>query len=179
MAARSGPAACARPFAAAPRPQRLGAALLAPRTLPAAAAADGPRAASGAAASTSGAVPASTPGSSYIRRSDVSLFDALKFNGPAPEIINGRLAMIGMLLVARGEAQTGQTALALLQSAAPWQYALVGLWVYASMVPVLKGARHEAFGMFTPRAEFTNGRAAMIGWAVLLWLESKAGVPFF
>jgi hypothetical protein len=37
----------------------------------------------------------------------------------------------------------------------------------------------RAAGWFTPRAEFTNGRAAMIGWAVLLWLESKAGVPFF
>lgn len=51
-----------------------------------------------------------------------------------------------MLLVASGEASTGQTALQLLQGADPWQYAAAALWVYASMVPVLKGARHEAFG---------------------------------
>jgi hypothetical protein len=34
-------------------------------------------------------------------------------------------------------------------------------------------------GPFTPRAEVTNGRAAMLGFAVLLALEAKAGVPFF
>jgi hypothetical protein len=72
--------------------------------------------------------------------------DALKFNGPAPEIINGRLAMVGILLVARGEAETGRTALELLQHATPLQIAGAALWVYASMVPILKGARHEAFG---------------------------------
>ncbi|KIZ04465.1 hypothetical protein MNEG_3496 [Monoraphidium neglectum] len=105
--------------------------------------------------------------------------DALKFNGPAPEIINGRLAMLGMFIVARAEAETGQTAVQLLQHGPIWEYVAAALWVYASMVPILKGARHEAFGSFTPQAEFTNGRAAMIGWAVLLWLESKAGVPFF
>jgi hypothetical protein len=169
--------------------------------------------------------------------------DALKFNGPAPEIINGRLAMVGILLLAGGEAETGRTALDLLQHAAPLQYAGAALWVYASMVPILKGARHEAFGgcpcegtpagrwartagvrgralglprmlmagacshrrrqrrgwrmlpasrvltplpppapatgMFTPQAEFTNGRAAMLAWGIVLLLEHKAGVPFF
>jgi hypothetical protein len=34
-------------------------------------------------------------------------------------------------------------------------------------------------GIFTPRAEITNGRAAMLGFAVLVALEYKAGVPFF
>jgi hypothetical protein len=34
-------------------------------------------------------------------------------------------------------------------------------------------------GFFTPRAEITNGRAAMLGFAVLAALEYKAGVPFF
>ena len=33
--------------------------------------------------------------------------------------------------------------------------------------------------MFTPRAELTNGRAAMLAFAVLLALEQRAGVPFF
>lgn len=34
-------------------------------------------------------------------------------------------------------------------------------------------------GPFTPRAEITNGRAAMLGFAILVLLESKSGVPFF
>lgn len=34
-------------------------------------------------------------------------------------------------------------------------------------------------GIFTPRAEITNARAAMLGFAILLLLEHKSGVPFF
>ena len=34
-------------------------------------------------------------------------------------------------------------------------------------------------GVFTPRAEITNARAAMLGFAVLLLLENKSAVPFF
>jgi hypothetical protein len=36
-----------------------------------------------------------------------------------------------------------------------------------------------ATGIFTPQAEILNGRAAMLGFAILLALEYKAGVPFF
>ncbi|KAG2501603.1 hypothetical protein HYH03_000108 [Edaphochlamys debaryana] len=55
----------------------------------------------------------------------------------------------------------------------------LGLLVYASLVPIMKGAKMEAFGMFTPRAEITNGRAAMLALAVLLALEDRVHVPFF
>lgn len=34
-------------------------------------------------------------------------------------------------------------------------------------------------GIFTPRAEITNARAAMLGFATLLLLEDKSHVPFF
>jgi hypothetical protein len=33
--------------------------------------------------------------------------------------------------------------------------------------------------VFTPRAELANGRAAMLGFAILLVLEANSGVPFF
>eukprot|EP00877_Chromochloris_zofingiensis_P013543 jgi/Chrzof1/8442/Cz03g10240.t1_ELIP9[v5.2] len=103
----------------------------------------------------------------------------MRFNGPGPELINGRLAMLGFLLAARNEFQTGETVLQ--QSMhVPWPWLLLlAVVVYASLVPMLKGARHEAFGIFSPRAEVTNGRAAMLGFAVLLLLENKAGVAFF
>ncbi|GFR47881.1 hypothetical protein Agub_g9691 [Astrephomene gubernaculifera] len=131
-----------------------------------------------AAASNNGPSPSDT--SPAARRDySVSLFDALKFNGPAPELINGRLAMLGLLAGGWREAHGAGT---LAQQAAllpPGEWLLLGVWVWASLVPVLKGAKMEAFGWFTPRAEITNGRAAMVGFAVLLWLEDKAGVPFF
>lgn len=34
-------------------------------------------------------------------------------------------------------------------------------------------------GIFTPRAEITNARAAMLGFAALLFLENTSNVPFF
>lgn len=72
--------------------------------------------------------------------------DAMKFNGPAPELINGRLAMIGILAAAKAEVDTGTTVLQQAQQAPVWLWGVLLLWVYASMVPILKGARHEAFG---------------------------------
>eukprot|EP00879_Flechtneria_rotunda_P026764 GHRR01028588.1.p2 GENE.GHRR01028588.1~~GHRR01028588.1.p2 ORF type:complete len:153 (+),score=54.81 GHRR01028588.1:789-1247(+) len=105
--------------------------------------------------------------------------DVMKFNGPGPELINGRLAMLGILAAARNETQTGFTVVQQVQHASVLDVAVLLVTVYASLVPLLKGARHEAFGIFSPRAEITNGRAAMLGFAVLLALEYKAGVPFF
>lgn len=54
--------------------------------------------------------------------------------------------MIGILAAARQEIDTGATVLQQALQASPWLYAVLGLWVYASMVPILKGVRHEAFG---------------------------------
>lgn len=109
----------------------------------------------------------------------VTFFDAMKFAGPAPEIINGRLAMIGIVLAAAQEAETGQTALYQMTHGT-WQgYMLVAVLVYASLVPILKAVKNEAFGIFSPRAETANARAAMLGFGILMALEWKTGVPFF
>jgi hypothetical protein len=54
--------------------------------------------------------------------------------------------MLGFLYAVKGEMETSETALQLLQHGSPWQYALMALWIYASLVPITKGARHEAFG---------------------------------
>ncbi|PNH08088.1 Carotene biosynthesis-related protein CBR, chloroplastic [Tetrabaena socialis] len=126
------------------------------------------------------AQPSTTPSPAEPRRDySVSFFDALKFNGPAPELINGRLAMLGLVWGGWAEAH-GAGTLAQQATEAPFVVAAMPLvWMYASLTPILKGAKMEPFGPFTPRAEMTNGRAAMLGIAVLLFLEDKAGVPFF
>ena len=42
---------------------------------------------------------------------------------------------------------------------------------------MLSVPRHA--GWFTPTAELTNGRAAMLAFGILLFLEDKSGVPLF
>ena len=72
--------------------------------------------------------------------------DALKFGGPAPELVQGRLAMVGLLKGAVVEVQTGEPVVQqALHSALPVALLTLVL-VYASMVPILKGARSEPFG---------------------------------
>lgn len=87
--------------------------------------------------------------------------------------------MVGLLLGAVQENETGKTIIQQLQSPTIKTILLVVLTVYASLVPILKGAKREPFGIFTPRAEIVNARAAMLGFGILLLLEAKAGVPFF
>jgi hypothetical protein len=52
-----------------------------------------------------GAVPVPAAPRSYR----VSVWDAMKFNGPVPERVNGRLAMLAMIPIAQQEMATGQT----------------------------------------------------------------------
>ncbi|KAK9917749.1 hypothetical protein WJX75_007801 [Coccomyxa subellipsoidea] len=116
-----------------------------------------------------------TPPRSY----NVSLFDALKFNGPAPELINCRLAMIGFLYAASNEASSGKLVLDQFKEAPWFPLAFSAIFIWASLVPITKGAKRESFGWFTPRAELTNGRTACLAFAVLLLMEQKSGVAFF
>lgn len=82
-----------------------------------------------------------------LRLSDAPAFaDAMKFGGPAPEIINGRLAMVGFIATAINELQhRGTIEQQLLDSPVP-----VGIFVlatvYATLVPIMKGVKNEAFG---------------------------------
>lgn len=109
----------------------------------------------------------------------VSIWDAMKFNGPAPERVNSRLAMVALTTVAYHEHLTGQPALAQLANPSiPVSLGMLAI-TYATLVPILKGCKDEDFGIFSVAAEKLNGRAAMIGVALLLALENSSGVAFF
>ena len=88
--------------------------------------------------------------------------------------------MVGILAVSYEEALTGRLAYdQLIHCTIGAAMALAIGVVYSSLAPILKGVKQEAFGPFSPKAEVTNGRAAMLGFAVLVWLELNAGAPFF
>lgn len=128
------------------------------------------------------ATPSSMPISKQVVKfvpKSISLFDAFKFNGPAPELIQGRLAMVGFLLGASKESETGLTLMQQATQLGVPQILGLLLIVVASLQPITKAAKSEPFGPFTPRAEITNGRAAMLGFATVMALEWNAGFCFF
>ncbi|BDA45780.1 Carotene biosynthesis-related protein CBR, chloroplastic at C-terminar half [Coccomyxa sp. Obi] len=109
-----------------------------------------------------------------------SFGDAMAFSGPAPEVINGRLAMLAFVAAAGAELATGAPIAAQLKDAP----ILIGLTFFlfsaASLIPILRGAKlDKSVGPFNPRAEILNGRVAMLGFAALLVSEWANGGAFF
>lgn len=72
--------------------------------------------------------------------------DAMKFGGPAPHIINFRLAMVGFVWGAKQEFQTSRTLVEQAASRPVLVAAVVALTAWASLVPIMKGVKCEAFG---------------------------------
>lgn len=97
------------------------------------------------------------------------------FDGPAPETINSRLAMLGVVIALAYEASTGMN---IWEQVAdhPWTVAMVfAVFMIASYVPILKGfTRKEAFanGLWTPKAENWNGRLAQMAFLVMVLVET-------
>lgn len=123
-----------------------------------------------------GAVPAAAPAAAKA----LSFGEAMAFSGPAPELVNGRLAMLGVVAALGAEFASGESVLQQLSEATvPIAITFVAFSV-ASLVPIFKGANpKEAFGPFTPQAELVNGRAAMIGAAALLSIELIKNAALF
>jgi len=116
------------------------------------------------------------------RRADMSgkpnFAEANAFDGPGPETINSRLAMIGVTSCLAAEfvrgiglkEQIGEAPISILTV-----FVLISL---ASYVPIFRGyTRKEDFsnGPFTPKSENWNGRLAMIGFAGILVTEALSG----
>eukprot|EP01024_Parvocaulis_polyphysoides_P016897 TRINITY_DN17486_c0_g1_i4.p2 TRINITY_DN17486_c0_g1~~TRINITY_DN17486_c0_g1_i4.p2 ORF type:complete len:120 (+),score=24.61 TRINITY_DN17486_c0_g1_i4:2-361(+) len=108
----------------------------------------------------------------------MSVFDAMAFSGPAPEKINGRLAMLGIVSALAAEASSGSSIFTQIASA-PIPIVVTSIaFIVASLIPIVKGTEEESVGPFSPQAELLNGRLAMIGMAALLIIETSKGGAF-
>lgn len=102
----------------------------------------------------------------------------------APELINGRLAMLAVVAAIGAELSTGKSVATQFACEPALILAAGGLFAWASLVPLLlkgEAAKKEyaAFGPFTASAEMINGRAAMLGLAALLAIEGVKHTALF
>ena len=86
----------------------------------------------------------------------------MAFDGAAPELINGRLAMVGFLAALGAELSSGEGVIMQLNDAPGPVLVTFTLIAAATFVPLLQGQNPDAqkAGPFTAAAEMLNGRAA-------------------
>ncbi|KAF8037959.1 hypothetical protein BT93_B0721 [Corymbia citriodora subsp. variegata] len=104
--------------------------------------------------------------------------DVFAFSGPAPERINGRLAMIGFVAAIAVELSKGQDLFTQIgEGGIPWFIGTSILLSVASLVPLLQGvtAESKSDGLMTSDAELWNGRLAMLGLVALALTEFVKG----
>ncbi|PIA45075.1 hypothetical protein AQUCO_01700548v1, partial [Aquilegia coerulea] len=104
--------------------------------------------------------------------------DVLAFSGPAPERINGRLAMIGFVAAIAAELAQGQDVVdQIANGGVPWFVGTSVLLTVASLIPMFKGVSVESKskGLMTSDAELLNGRFAMLGLVALVFTEFVTG----
>ncbi|KDP40234.1 hypothetical protein JCGZ_02232 [Jatropha curcas] len=104
--------------------------------------------------------------------------DVLAFAGPAPERINGRLAMVGFVAAIAVEVAKGQDFFAQLSDGGiPLFVGTSIVLSLASLIPLFKGVSVESKsdGFMTSNAELWNGRFAMLGLVALAFTEYVKG----
>ena len=100
------------------------------------------------------------------------------FSGPAPERINGRLAMIGFVAAMVVELSSGEDVFAQISNGGiPWFLGTSIVLSLASLIPLFKGISVESKseGVMTSDAEMWNGRFAMLGLVALALTEYVKG----
>ncbi|XP_030536952.1 early light-induced protein 1, chloroplastic-like isoform X4 [Rhodamnia argentea] len=104
--------------------------------------------------------------------------DLFAFSGPAPERINGRLAMIGFVAAITVELSKGPDLFAQISDGGIlWFIGTSILLSLASLVPLFQGvtAESKSDGFMTSDAELWNGRFAMLGLVALAFTEYVEG----
>ncbi|KAI8011505.1 hypothetical protein LOK49_LG06G02962 [Camellia lanceoleosa] len=104
--------------------------------------------------------------------------DVLAFSGPAPERINGRLAMIGFVAAMAVELSNGEDVFAQISNGGvPWFVGTSIVLTLASLVPLFKGVSVESRSerIMSSDAELWNGRFAMLGLVALAFTEFVKG----
>jgi hypothetical protein len=110
--------------------------------------------------------------------------DVMAFSGPGPEIINGRLAQLGIVAAIAAELASGESVLTQWADE-PTGVAIVFVLVIAgSLITALSSgaaAKEMRVGPFnfTKDAELLNSRAAMVGFASLIAIELAKGSALF
>jgi len=100
--------------------------------------------------------------------------------GAISELANSRLSMLGITAALAAEVATGKSVWEQITYSPLTTAAIAATFVafiIATYVPASKGAKlaEEQNGPFTPIAELTNGRWAMVGWVALLVTEGLKG----
>ncbi|XP_039163757.1 early light-induced protein 1, chloroplastic [Eucalyptus grandis] len=122
--------------------------------------------------------PTPSPSPKPKRKVSTSFTDVFAFSGPAPERINGRLAMIGFVAAIAVELSKGQDLFAQISDGGiPWFLGTSVLLSVASLVPLFQGVTVESKsgGLMTSDAELWNGRLAMLGLVALAFTEYVKG----
>ncbi|XP_021823265.1 early light-induced protein 1, chloroplastic-like [Prunus avium] len=115
---------------------------------------------------------------SFLRQVSTKFSDLLAFSGPAPERINGRLAMVGFVLALAVELFKGQDVFAQISDGGVFLFVGTSILLsVASLIPLFKGVSVESKsdGIMTSDAELLNGRLAMLGLVALAFTKYVTG----
>ena len=126
--------------------------------------------------------PTPSPSTPSKPKVSTNFTDVFAFSGPAPERINGRLAMIGFVAAMGVEIAKGQDVFSQIsEGGLIWFLGTSAVLSLASLIPLFRGvsAESESDGLMTSDAELWNGRFAMLGLVALAFTEYVKGGALF